>query len=165
MTHEPDGPWYYQQVELGYNYRMTELQAALGISQMQRLDAFVARRHELAKCYDERLKGLPVTTPWQHPDSYSGLHLYVIRLQLDKLNKSHRQVFESLREQGIGVNLHYIPVPNQPYYQSMGFKQGDFIEAERYYSEVISLPMYQGLTDQQQDEVVEALTVALGVKN
>ena len=157
MTHEPDGPWYYQQVELGYNYRMTELQAALGVSQMVRLDAFVSRRHELAKRYDALLHDLPVKTPWQHPDSYSGLHLYVIRLQLDKIDKNHRQVFEGLREQGIGVNLHYIPVHTQPYYQKMGFKQGDYPEAERYYSEAISLPMYQGLTDQQQDKVVETI--------
>lgn len=164
MTHEPDGPWYYQQVELGYNYRMTELQAALGISQLERLDAFVARRHELAKRYDTLLQALPVTTPWQHPDSYSGLHLYVIRLQLDKIGKSHRQVFEDLREQSIGVNLHYIPVHTQPYYQQMGFKAGDYPQAEQYYREAISLPMYQGLTDEQQDEVVQALTAALGIK-
>ena len=161
MTHEADGPWYYQQIELGYNYRMTELQAALGVSQMERLDAFVVRRHELAKRYDLLLQGLPVTTPWQHPDSYSGLHLYVIRLQLEKIKKNHRQVFEGLREQGIGVNLHYIPVHTQPYYKNMGFKQGDFPAAESYYSEAISLPMYQGLTDQQQDEVVRVLEFVL----
>lgn len=161
MSHEPDGPWYYQQVELGYNYRMTELQAALGISQMERLDAFVARRHELAKRYDALLQELPVTTPWQHPDSYSGLHLYVIRLQLDKIGQTHRQVFEGLREQGIGVNLHYIPVHTQPYYQNMGFKKNDFPQAERYYSEAISLPMYQGLTDPHQDEVVRVLESVL----
>ena len=163
MTREPDGPWYYQQVELGYNYRMTELQAALGISQMERLVAFVARRHELAKRYDALLQELPVTIPWQHSDGYSGLHLYVIRLQLDKIGQTHRQVFEGLREQGIGVNLHYIPVHTQPYYQNKGFKQGDFPEAERYYSEAISLPMYQGLTDEQQDKVILALTRVLGM--
>ena len=161
MTHEPDGPWYYQQVDLGFNYRMTELQAALGVSQMDRLDAFVARRHELAKGYDQLLADFPVAIPWQHLDSYSGLHLYVIRLQLDKIDKTHRQVFEGLREQGIGVNLHYIPVHTQPYYQNMGFKQGDFPEAECYYSEAISLPMYQGLTDQQQSEVVRVLESVL----
>lgn len=163
MTHEPDGPWYYQQVELGYNYRMTELQAALGISQMERLDTFVARRHELAKRYDSLLQELPVSTPWQHPDSYSGLHLYVLRLQPDKIGKTHRQVFEDLREQGIGVNLHYIPVHTHPYYQNMGFRKGDYPKAERYYSEAISLPMYQGLTDEQQDEVIQALVMALGM--
>lgn len=157
MTHKPDGPWYYQQVELGYNYRMTELQAALGVSQMERLDAFVARRHQLAQIYNEQLADLPITLPWQHPDSYSGLHLYVVRLQLDRINKSHRQIFEELRQSGIGVNLHYIPVHTQPYYQNMGFRQGDFPEAERYYSEVISLPMFQGMTDQQQITVVNCL--------
>lgn len=157
MTHEPDGSWYYQQVDLGFNYRMTELQAALGVSQMDRLDAFVARRHELARRYDQLLAELPVTTPWQYPDSYSGLHLYVIRLQLGKISKSHRQVFESLREQGIGVNLHYIPVHTQPYYQAMGFVADDFPEAMAYYREAISLPMFQGLTDEQQNEVVDVL--------
>lgn len=161
MTHEPDGPWYYQQVDLGFNYRMTELQAALGVSQMDRLDAFVARRHELANRYDRLLASLPVTTPWQHPDSYSGVHLYVIRLQLDKISKSHRQVFESLREQGIGVNLHYIPVHTQPYYQAMGFAAEDYPESMIYYREAISLPMFQGMTDEQQNDVVWALEFAL----
>ena len=158
MTRESDGPWYYQQINLGFNYRMTELQAALGVSQMQRLDAYVARRHELAQRYDRLLAGLPVKTPWQHPDSYSGLHLYVIRVQLDKLTKTHRQVFEQLRENGIGVNLHYIPVHTQPYYLQMGFAVGDFEQAERYYAEAISLPMFQTMSDQQQDQVVDALT-------
>jgi len=157
MTHAPDGPWYYQQIDLGYNYRMTELQAALGVSQMQRLGAFVARRHQLAKRYDQQLASLPVTTPWQHPDSYSGLHLYVVRLQLDKITKTHRQVFESLREHGIGVNLHYIPVHTQPIYRRMGFKVGDYPQAEQYYAEAISLPMYSTLTSNQQDMVVQAL--------
>ncbi len=163
MTHEADGPWYYQQIDLGFNYRMTELQAALGVSQMQRLDRFVARRHQLASRYDELLAGLPVITPWQHPDSYSGLHLYVIRLQLDEIGKTHREIFEALREQGIGVNLHYIPVHTQPYYERMGFKMGSFLEAERYYAEAISLPMYQTLSDLQQDWVVKGLRSALGV--
>jgi UDP-4-amino-4,6-dideoxy-N-acetyl-beta-L-altrosamine transaminase len=157
MTRVPDGPWYYQQVGLGFNYRMTELQAALGISQMHRLDAYVSRRHELALRYGQLLADLPVTTPWQHPDSFSGLHLYVVRLKLDKIHKTHKQVFEELREQGIGVNLHYIPVHTQPHYQNMGFKVGDFLEAERYYAEAISLPMFQGLTNAQQDEVVSVL--------
>ena len=157
MTHEPDGPWYYQQIELGYNYRMTELQAALGVSQMERLDDYVARRHALAKRYDALLAHLPVTLPWQHPDSYSGLHLYVVRLQLGKLATSHREVFEVLREQGIGVNLHYIPVHTQPYYQSMGFKPDDFPEAQKYYAQAISLPLYQTLTEAQQDRVVATL--------
>jgi len=157
MTHAPDGPWYYQQLGVGFNYRMTELQAALGVSQMQRLDAYVARRHELAKRYDKLLADLPITMPWQHPDSYSGLHLYVIRLQLDKINKTHRQVFDQLREQGVGVNLHYIPVHTQPHYQQMGFKIGDFTQAEQYYAEAISLPMFHALTEEQQDLVLDAL--------
>lgn len=161
MTHQADGPWYYQQIELGYNYRMTELQAALGVSQMERLDAYVTRRHQLARRYDELLANLPVTTPWQHPDSHSGLHLYPIRLQLDKITKSHLQVFESLRELGIGVNLHYIPVHIQPYYQRMGFLPNDFPQAQAYYAEAISLPMYQTLTDTQQDQVIIALGKAL----
>lgn len=161
MTHEPDGPWYYQQIELGFNYRMTELQAALGVSQMDRLDAYVARRHELAKRYDQLLKDLPLTTPWQHSDGYSGLHLYVIRLQLEKIKKTHLQVFEELRGQGIGVNLHYIPVHTQPHYQRIGFKVGDFKHAEQYYAEAISLPMYQTLTDAQQVQVVVVLKKTL----
>lgn len=161
MTHSPDGPWYYQQIELGFNYRMTELQAALGVSQMARLDTYVARRHELARRYDERLSLMPVTIPWQHPDSYSGLHLYPIRLKLDHIQPSRLQVFESLRQQGIGVNLHYIPVHTQPYFERMGFMVGDFPESERYYAEAISLPMYQTLTDVQQNQVVRALSNAI----
>ena len=163
MTKPMDGPWYYQQVDLGYNYRMTDLQGALGASQMTRLEAYVARRHELARRYDKLLTDLPVVTPWQHPDGYSGLHLYVVRLQLDQISKSHLDVFNALRAKGILVNLHYIPVHTQPYYQAMGFKEGDFPEAECYYREAISLPMYPMLTDAQQDEVVTALKEALGI--
>ena len=157
MTHEADGPWYYQQIDLGFNYRMTELQAALGVSQMKRLDQYITRRHQLAKYYDKHLVNLPIIIPWQHPDSYSGLHLYVIRLQLDKIGKTHRQVFDGLRAQGIGVNLHYIPIHTQPYYQHLGFKFGDFPEAERYYMEAISLPMFQTMKEEQQDKVIIAL--------
>ena len=161
MTHEADGPWYYQQIDLGFNYRMTELQAALGVTQMERLDQYVARRHQLARRYDDLLTDLPVTTPWQHADSYSGLHLYVIRLKLDQIQKTHRQVFESLREQGIGVNLHYIPVHMQPHYERMGFAPADFPQAQVYYQEAISIPMFQTMTDEQQDEVLKALKNAL----
>jgi UDP-4-amino-4,6-dideoxy-N-acetyl-beta-L-altrosamine transaminase len=161
MTHEPDGPWYYQQIDLGYNYRMTELQAALGVSQMTRLDDYVASRHALARRYDTLLADLPLTIPWQHPDSYSGLHLYVVRLKLDKITKTHRKVFEALREHGIGVNLHYIPVHTQPHYQRMGFKPADFPESQSYYAQAISLPMYQSLTEDQQDRVVAVLKAVL----
>lgn len=162
MTHEPDGPWYYQQVDLGYNYRMTELQGALGLSQMQRVDAFVARRHELAQRYDDLLEGLPVTRPWQHPDGYSGLHLYVVRLKLAEISVSHLAVFKELQREQIGVNLHYIPVHLQPYYERLGFRLGDFPEAERYYAEAITLPLYPTMTDAQQDFVVKALRQAVG---
>ncbi|MCE9955456.1 UDP-4-amino-4,6-dideoxy-N-acetyl-beta-L-altrosamine transaminase [Aeromonas rivipollensis] len=161
MTQPMDGAWYYQQVTLGFNYRMTDLQAALGASQMQLLEHYVARRHQLAHRYNELLAELPLTLPWQHPDGYSGLHLYVIRLQADKVGRSHHEVFEYLRSKEIMVNLHYIPVHTQPYYQQMGFKAGDFPEAERYYAEAISIPMFPTLTAAQQDEVVAALREVL----
>lgn len=161
MTREPDGPWYYQQIDLGFNYRMTDIQAALGLSQMQRLKDIVSKRHAIAERYDSMLSSLPVRTPWQHPDSYSGLHLYVIRLDLDKIQKSHLQVFESLREAGIGVNLHYIPVYRQPYYERLAFKAGYCLEAERYYAEAISIPMYPNLTEAKQDRVCQVLSSLL----
>jgi len=157
MTQLSEGPWYYQQVELGFNYRMTDLQAALGVSQIQRLNSFVTKRHIIAQRYNKLLADLPLTTPWQHADSYSGLHLYVIRLKLKEIACSHKEVFEKLREAGILVNLHYIPVYLQPYYQQLGFKAGYCPEAERYYSEAISLPMFPGLTETQQDKVIETL--------
>jgi UDP-4-amino-4,6-dideoxy-N-acetyl-beta-L-altrosamine transaminase len=161
MAREADGPWYYQQIDLGFNYRMTELQAALGASQMQRLDSYVTRRRELAARYDTLLADLPIITPWQNPDNYSAWHLYVIRLKLDQISKTHRQVFEVLRELGIGVNLHYIPVYTQPYYQRMGFNFSDFPESEAYYAEAVSLPIYPSMTKFQQEYVVEALQRAL----
>jgi len=161
MTQPMDGPWFYQQIALGYNYRMTDIQAALGASQMTRLTQYIERRHEIAQAYDTLLSDLPVTLPWQHPDSYSAYHLYVIRLNLDEISVSHKQVFEALRAKEIMVNLHYIPVHTQPYYQHMGFKAGDFPEAERYYREAISIPMYPTMTAAQQDQVVTALSEAL----
>ena len=151
------GPWYYQQLELGYHYRMTDLQAALGASQMERLDTFVKGRHELVARYNIGLQDLPVTRPYQHPDTYSSWHLYVIRLQRHSINRSHREVFEALRTAGIGVNVHYIPVHTQPYYQQLGFKQGDFPESESYYQEAISLPLYYDLTQDNQNYVIKTL--------
>jgi UDP-4-amino-4,6-dideoxy-N-acetyl-beta-L-altrosamine transaminase len=161
MTHAPDGPWYYQQVALGFNYRMTELQGALGVSQLDRLDAYVDRRHAIADRYDRLLAELPLTLPLRAAGSRSGLHLYIVRLRPGAIRRSHREVFELLRSAGIGVNLHYIPVHLQPWYAAMGFRPGDFPEAERYYAEAISLPMYATLQQDQQDEVVAALHKAL----
>ncbi|HEY2345022.1 MAG TPA: UDP-4-amino-4,6-dideoxy-N-acetyl-beta-L-altrosamine transaminase [Xanthomonadaceae bacterium] len=158
MTHAPDGAWYYQQVTLGYNYRMTDIQAALGLSQSARLDACVARRHALAQTYDDLLRGLPLTTPWQHPDGYSGLHLYVVRVD----PRAHSMVFDAMRASGVGVNLHYIPVHTQPYYERMGFRQGDFPEAERYYAEAMSLPMFPTLRHEDQLHVRDSLAACLG---
>jgi len=157
MQGESHGAWYYQQLELGFNYRMTDIQAALGASQMQRLDDFVARRQFLAQRYNNLLKDLPITLPDQHPDTESSWHLYVICLHLDKISKTHRQVFDDLRQVGIGVNLHYIPVHTQPYYQNLGFKWGDFPRAEGYYKNAISIPLYYGLSDQEQDLVIAGL--------
>lgn len=161
MTRPIDGPWYYEQVALGLNYRMTDIQAALGVSQMQRLHSFVSRRHELATRYHKLLQDLPITLPWQHTDSYSGMHLYVIRLEIDNINKTHLEVFQGLRDAGILVNVHYIPVHLQPYYRAMGFVQGQFPHAEQYYCEAISLPMYPTLTYTQQDTVVSTLRALL----
>ncbi|WP_163339203.1 UDP-4-amino-4,6-dideoxy-N-acetyl-beta-L-altrosamine transaminase [Desulfopila sp. IMCC35008] len=162
MTHVTDGSWYYQQLDLGFNYRMTDLQAALGISQLDRLTNFIKKRHAIVGRYNSLLADLPVVTPWQHPDTYSSYHLYVIRLELDRIQKTHRQVFDKLREAGVGVNLHYIPIHTQPFYQQMGFAQGDYPEAEKYYSEAISLPVFSTMTEDQQDTVVKALKEAVG---
>jgi len=152
-----DGPWYYEQLELGSHYRLTDFQAALGRSQLGRLDDFISRRRELAVRYNELLSGLPLTLPWQHPDGASSWHLYVVRLKLDRIRKTHRQVFEELRAAGIGVNLHYIPAHLQPDYRALGFQSGMFQEAEAYYREALSLPMFAALTDPEQDQVVDAL--------
>ena len=155
------GSWYYQQVELGFNYRMTEMQAALGVSQMSRLHDFVATRNMLAANYDQLLKDLPLITPKQIGDSYSGRHLYVIRLKLNEINLSHKEVFEQLRAKGIGVNLHYIPVHTQPYYKDLSFVAGQFIQSEKYYTDAISIPLFHTMTQEQQDKVVSVLTEVL----
>ena len=153
MSHEPDGSWYYEQIDLGWNYRMTDIQAALGVSQMQRLERYVHRRNELAKRYDQLLKELPIQRPILPTDSLSSFHLYVVRVS----SKQHRKIFEGLRSRGIGVNLHYIPVHFHPYYKSLGFQKGQFPEAERYYSEAISLPLFAQMKESEQDQVVAAL--------
>lgn len=157
MTHAPDGPLYYQQIALGYNYRMTELQAALGVSQMRRLTQMVARRRDLAARYDRLLANAPLTLPQQLDTTESSWHLYVIRVAADR----HRKAFEFLRAGGIGVNLHYIPVHLQPHYRNMGFQPGQFPQAEAYYSQAISIPLYSGLSDSDQDQVVQVIQAAL----
>lgn len=157
MTKAPDGAWYYQQIELGFNYRMTEMQAALGLSQMQRLSLFVKRRRGLAKRYNELLSDLPVTLPQQLADSASSWHLFIVRFNLNKIGKTQSQIFDECRAAGIGVNLHYIPVHLQPYYSDLGFKQGDYPAAEAYYANAISIPLFHSMTDAQQDEVVRVV--------
>ncbi len=162
ITHEPDGPWYYQQVDLGFNYRMTDLQAALGLSQLRRVDEYVCRRHQLAARYDRLLAGLPVVLPHRAEESHSAFHLYVICLRQDETAPSRGDVFRTLRTAGIGVQVHYIPVHAQPYYRRLGFRPGSFPEAERYYAHAISLPLYPTMTEAQQDHVVEIVRQAFG---
>jgi UDP-4-amino-4,6-dideoxy-N-acetyl-beta-L-altrosamine transaminase len=157
MIGESLGSWYYEQVALGFNYRMTDLQAALGLSQLRRLDEIVTRRHGLARAYDEALADLPLQLPFNHPDTHSALHLYPVRLRLDRIDRTHREVFEELRRRGIGVSLHYIPVHTQPYYRDLGFSVGQFPEAERYHAEAISLPLFPTLEQEQQEKVVRVL--------
>lgn len=161
MEREPDGPWYYEQISLGFNYRLTDLQAALGLSQLRRIDAIVARRHLIADRYDTLLRGWPLRLPVRPVDSYSGMHLYVVRVTPEAL-RTRREVFDGLRAKGIGVNLHYIPVYLQPYFRRLGFAPGLCPNAETYYAEAISLPMYPGLTDRQQDCVAEVLGRLVG---
>ncbi len=150
MSHDPDGPWYYQQIELGYNYRITDIQAALGWSQLQRLNEFVEKRNQLAIHYNNLLEDLPLTLPKIELFNFSSFHLYVVRLKTLESSKTHKEVFEELRKNGIGVQLHYIPIHTQPYYQEIGFQKGDFPESEKYYREAISLPMYFDLSLNEQ---------------
>ena len=165
MTSQSEGAWYYQQVDLGFNYRMTELQAALGVSQMQRLDEFVAKRHILKDRYNSLLNGLPIIKPYQDKNSYSALHLYPIKIELNKVSKNRKQIFNELREDGIGVNVHYIPIQTHPYYRQFGFKEGDFPNSESYYETALSIPLYSGMCFQDQDKVVASINGALDANN
>ena len=157
MNKPSEGSWYYQQVELGFNYRMNELQAVLGLSQIQRVNKFISKRHILKERYDVLLKDLPLIKPFQSSNCYSALHLYPIQIELDKVKITREQIFNELKEQGIGVNIHYIPIHTQPYYQKFGFKVGDFPNSETYYNRSISIPLYPDMTHKQQDKVVMAI--------
>ena len=161
MVEPSHGGWYYEQIALGYNYRMSDIQAALGISQMSRLDEFVEKRHEIANRYNHYLNGLNVEVPSNLANAYSAFHLYVIRLKLDKIQLTHKEVFDDLRANKIAVNLHYIPVHMQPFYRNMGFKCGDFPSSEDYYKDAISLPIYPGLSESNQKKVVDVLASSL----
>lgn len=161
MTTKNAEPWEYDQVDLGLNYRMTEMQAALGVTQTARLAGFVAHRQKMARRYDALLANLPLILPWQSPDSHSALHLYPILIDTDKTNHTRREVFDHLRAENIGVNVHYQPVHTQPYYQNLGFRRGDFPVSEWYYDRAISIPLYYGLDADKQDRVISVLKDAL----
>ena len=156
MTRTPDGAWFYQQLDLGFNFRMTDVAAALGLSQLKRLDDFVKRRHEIVDLYNKLLAGTNIVMPWQHADTYSSYHLYVIKIPNSRL-LNRNLIFERLRSNGILVNLHYIPVYQHPYYEQFGYDLSNFPESEKYYSEAISLPIYPGLLDSDVEEIVEIL--------
>lgn len=156
MTKEPDGAWYYQQIDLGFNYRMTDLQAALGLSQLERLDQYVGRRNYLADRYSKLIDSELIQLPYVNDSCYSAFHLYIIRVNFAD-NSFHEKLFNLLRQNGIGVNLHYIPVYLQPWFQKMGFPAGYCVEAERYYSQAISLPLFPAMTDLEQSEVCQTL--------
>ena len=162
MEGPADGPWYYQQIDLGFNYRMTDIQAAMGLSQLNRLDEFTKKRHKIATHYDDLLQDLAIIKPWKDPKCYSSCHLYVIRIPKSSHLGDRKQVFERLRANGIGVNVHYIPIYRQPYYRKFGHQYEKFPESESYYSEAISLPIFPLLTRKQQDFVVEILSSPMG---
>lgn len=157
MKNASHGPWYYEQVTLGFNYRITDIQAALGLSQLKRLDEYVLRRNALARNYDRELFDLPLTIPYQADFSYSSRHLYVIRLDLARIKKSHLDVFNELRKNNIGVQIHYIPIPMQPYYEEMGFDMMNFPNSIKYYEEAITIPLYPLMSEEEQDQVISSL--------
>ena len=156
-----DEIWNYQQIELGFNYRMTDIQAALGLSQLSRLDEFISCRHKVARQYDDRLSSLPIMTPYQAQNSCSSYHLYPIRICKDECRKTQRQVYDLLWEKGVAANLHYIPIHRQPFYEKLGFNVGDFPEAEQFHREVITMPIYSTFETNQQEFVITALTEAV----
>ena len=157
MTEPSHGDWYYQQLELGFNYRMSDLHAALGISQLERLTEFIYKRNKLAKDYSEAFLGLPLTLPQQLFDTNSSWHLYIIRLQLSDVSQTHREVFSKLRRAGILVNLHYIPIYKQPYYKNISSVNTALPQAELYYKEAISIPIYPAISTSQQQKIIETL--------
>lgn len=161
MTTASDGPWYYQQIDLGFNYRMTDIQAALGCSQMNKLEDFVSRRRYLVNRYNELLKDLPVRLPFVSSDTNPSWHIYIVRLVMEKINKDKKQIFKEMHDRGFTLNLHYIPVHTQPYYAELGHKPEECPTAMEYYREAFTLPLYYTLSDEQQDEVVRALREVL----
>ena len=165
MTKKPDGPWYYQQINLGYNYRMTDIQAALGLSQLERLDDFIIKRHQIVKKYNIAFKDKPIITPFQDPDNYSSFHLYIIRIKNAGQGLTRLDLFKKLREAGILVNIHYIPVYQQPFYEKIGYNKKDYPESEKYYEEALSLPIHTLLSDEEQDYVIENVLNFLSRQN
>ena len=153
MTHIPDGTWYYQQIDLGFNYRITDIQAALGISQMDRLEQYIEKRHDIAARYTKEFGGYPITTQLQSDEAYSAYHLYVIRVKESR----HKKIFSQLRDNGIGVNLHYIPIYHQPYYEQFGYNKRDYPNTEKYYSQAVSLPIFPKFTSSDQSKVISVL--------
>ena len=157
MENTSHGPWYYEQTHLGYNYRMTELQAALGSSQLKRLDEFIEKRNELAQIYNNSLDSKYLDLPVVSDNSYSSFHLYIIKLKKLSKPSEHKKFFQKLRDDGIGVNLHYIPVHCHPYYGKLGFKKGDFPNSEDYYNRSISIPLYFGLSEENQKYIIDKI--------
>lgn len=154
-----EGPWYYEQIDLGFNYRITDVQCALGSSQMDKIDGFIKRRREIVGKYNIAFKELSdyITTPYEAEFSNSGWHIYVIKLNLDKLKVSRKEIFEALQAENIGVNVHYLPVYLHPYYENLGYKKGICSEAEKLYSQIITLPLFPNMTDSDINDVIDAV--------
>ena len=157
MLFIPDGPWYYEQISLGFNYRITDIQAALGISQLKRVDSYIQKRRKIVEVYNKAFKNLPLILPSELSYCQSSWHLYIIRLKLDEIQKTLKEVHVELLNYEIGVNLHYIPIHTHPYYQKRGFKKGDFPQSERFYSQAISLPIHPNLKKEEQIKIIDAV--------